>query len=145
MRRTELVTAATLVGMGLATIGVLIPRYVADTPGSSVLSPAFMPYVAAALATCAAASLLVDALRGRGGDGAAFTMSHWRFLGASVAVLVGSCALMSLFGYLAGAPAIVAGMLLLARARPVTVVAAALVTPVALWLLFATLLATPLP
>jgi hypothetical protein len=52
---------------------------------------------------------------------------------------------MSLFGYLAGAPAIVAGTLLLARVRLVTAVVAAVLTPGALWLLFAKLLATPLP
>jgi hypothetical protein len=145
VRRTQLVTAATLVVIGLGTMGLLIPLYVADTGGSSNLSPAFMPYVAAALAIGGAASLLVGALRSRGGDGAAFTKGNWRFLGASVAVLVGSCGLMSLLGYLAGAPALVAGMLLLARVHPATVVAAAVVAPVALWLLFARLLATPLP
>lgn len=145
MRRTELLTATALVLVGLGVIGVLIPRYVVDSGGSSALSPAFMPYVAAVLATAGASSLLVAELRGRGGDGITFTNDNWRFLSASVAVLGGSCLLMSIFGYLVGGAAVVAGMLLLARVRLSTVIFTAVAAPAAGWLLFAKLLATPLP
>jgi hypothetical protein len=145
VRRTELATATGLTVAGLGVIGVIIPRYVADIGVSSALSPAFMPYVAAVLATVGAASLLVAELRGRGGNAIPFTKSNWRFLGASVAVLIGSCLLMSILGYLVGGVALVAGMLLLARVRPSIVIAAAVLAPMAVWLLFTQLLATPLP
>jgi hypothetical protein len=145
VRRTELVTATALTVAGLGVIGVIIPRYVADIGVSSALSPAFMPYVAAVLTTVGAASLLVAELRGHGGDAVPFTKSNWRFLGASVAVLIGSCLLMSILGYLVGGVAVVAGMLLLARVRPSIVIAAAVLAPIAVWLLFTKLLATPLP
>jgi len=52
---------------------------------------------------------------------------------------------MRLLGYLAGATALVAGMLFVARAKPATIVVTAVAAPVALWLTFARLLATPLP
>jgi hypothetical protein len=52
---------------------------------------------------------------------------------------------MSFFGYLVGGAAVVAGMLLLARVRLSTVVVTAVLAPIAVWLTFAKLLATPLP
>ena len=60
-------------------------------------------------------------------------------------MLGGAWWLMSNAGYLAGGVALVAGMLLIARANVVTTVATAVLTPVALWALFVVLLATPLP
>jgi hypothetical protein len=147
VRRAELFTAAMLVVAGLGALGVLIPRYVVDAPESVGLSPRFMPYAAAALATASALHLLVAALlRGDDSGGPApFTLENLRFACATAAVLGGSYVLMSLLGYLAGAAALVAGMLLVARAPLLTIVVTAVAAPVALWLVFARLLATPLP
>lgn len=146
MRRVELVTAALLVVAGLGALGVLIPHYVVGAPASVGLSPRFMPYVAAALATAAALYMLVAALLRRNGDGAApFALETLRFSCAAAAVLGGSYLLMSRLGYLPGAAALVAGLLAVARTKLVTIVVTAVAAPVALWLAFAWLLATPLP
>ena len=147
MRRTEILTAVLLVIAGCGAIAWLIPRYVVDTGASSALPPAFMPYVAAALVTAGALGWLVATLRRAdpGGLPAPLTLASLRFILASSAVLGGAWWLMSNAGYLAGGVALVAGMLLIARANVVTTVATAVLTPVALWALFVVLLATPLP
>jgi hypothetical protein len=146
VRRTEVVTAAILVVLGICAIGVLIPRYVDDAAAGVGLSPRFMPYVAAFMATAAALGLLVGALLRRD-DGlrSALDGASLRFFGASIAALGGAYVLMSLLGYLVGGAAFVAGTLLVARAKPMTIAVAATVTPTLLWLTFARLLATPLP
>lgn len=148
VRKDELTIAIALVVAGLLTMVVVIPRYVVGGAVGGGLSPAFMPYVAAALATLSALGLLLENLRRRdlsGSDGARLTLANLAFLGACVLVLGASYALMSLFGYVAGGIALVAGLLALARVRPVTLAIAAVTAPVALWLLFVVLLATPLP
>lgn len=145
MRRTEILTAALLVFAGFGAIGWLIPRYVVDTGASSALPPAFMPYVAAGLVTAAALGWLSSTLwRGGHGD-PPLTFGSLRFLIASLAVLCGACVLMSVAGYIVGGIALVAGVLLVARARPVTILVTAVSAPAALWALFVQLLGTPLP
>jgi hypothetical protein len=146
VRRVELVTAALLVIVGLCALGVLIPLYVVGAPVGVALSPRFMPYVAAVLATAAALHLLVAALLRRdGGRPAQLALESLRFACAAAAVLGGSYFLMSRIGYLPGAAALVAGLLAVARAKVVTIVVTAVAAPVVLWLTFAWLLATPLP
>ena len=51
MRRADLISAAVFVVLGLVTIFVAVPRYVARTAADGELSSAFMPYVAASLLT----------------------------------------------------------------------------------------------
>jgi hypothetical protein len=146
VRRVELITAAVLVVAGLGALGVLIPLYVVGAPVGVGLSPRFMPYVAATLATAAALQMLVAALLRRDRDGATpCTPETLWFACAAAAVLGGSYLLMSRFGYLSGAAALVAGLLAVARAKIVTIVVTAVAAPVVLWLTFAWLLATPLP
>ena len=141
--------AASLVVLGLVAIFIVIPYAVVDAPASSGLAPAFMPYVAASLATLAALGWLAGLLRGARVDPAAAApaaaKSDWRFVVAGAAVLGVSFLLMSAFGYLAGGAVLVGGTLALARAKLATLVATAIVAPVMLWLLFAHFLATPLP
>lgn len=147
MRKDELNMAIALVVAGFLTMAVVIPRYVVgDTVGDG-LSPAFMPYVAAALATLAALGMLLESLRRRddSAGGARLTRANVVFLGACALVLGASYALMGLFGYVAGGIALVAGLLALARVRPWTLAVAAVMAPIALWLFFVGLLATPLP
>jgi hypothetical protein len=146
VRRTDVVTAAILVVLGMCAIGVLIPRYVDDASAGAALSPRFMPYVAALLATAAALGLLVGALLRRN-DGLRSSLdgASLRFFGSSIAALGGAYVLMSLLGYFVGGAAFVAGTLFVARAKPMTIVVAATATPTVLWLTFARLLATPLP
>jgi hypothetical protein len=145
MRRTDLLTAALLVLAGVGAIGWLIPRYVADTGASSALPPAFMPYVAAGLLTAAALGWLLSTLWQHDQSDTPLTLGSLRFLLASLAVLCGACVLMNVAGYIAGGTALVAGMLLVARARPVTILVTAVAAPAALWALFVQLLGTPLP
>ena len=145
MRRTELIAAASLVVLGVVAIFVVIPYAVVDAPASSGLAPAFMPYVAASLATLAALGWLAGLLRGASADPTAAAHGDWRFVVAGAAVLGVSFLLMSAFGYLAGGAVLVAGTLALARVKLATIVTAAIVAPVALWLLFVHFLATPLP
>jgi hypothetical protein len=135
VRRVELVTAALLVVAGLGALGVLIPLYVVGAAVGVGLSPRFMPYVAA----------VVAALLRRNGDRAPVTFETLWFACAAAAVLGGSYLLMSRIGYLPGAAALVAGVLVVARAKVVTIVVTAVAAPVVLWLTFAWLLATPLP
>jgi hypothetical protein len=107
-----------------------------------------MPYVATALATLAAALLLVTRLRRPTPDAegsAPMTGDSWLFLGASVVVLGSTFVLMDRAGYLWGASACVAGFMLLARARPAVIAGTAIAFPLALWLLFDKLLGFPLP
>jgi hypothetical protein len=145
VRRTELLTAAVLVVLGLATILVVIPQAVDEAPVSGGLSPAFMPYVAAALGTAAALGWLVQLLRHADPEPAAAERGDWRFIGLAVLVLGGAYWLMGVLGFVAGGAALVAGALALARARLATIAGVALVAPAALWWLFAHVLATPLP
>ena len=149
MRRTEVIAAASLVVLGVVAILIVIPSAVVDAPASSGLSPAFMPYVAASLATLAALGWWASGLRGASADSAAAAgaaaKSDWRFVVAGAAVLGVSFLLMSTFGYLAGGAVLVAGTLALARARLATIVVTAIAAPVVLWLLFSHFLATPLP
>lgn len=150
MRRSELIVALVLAVAGALMLAVLIPNYVAGDPSSDGLSPAFMPYVAAVLATLSALAMLVGGLR-RGTAASAsetqpaLTRDNLRFLAAAAVVLGVSYALMSLFGYLAGGIALTAGILKLARVRVVPLVVTSLAAPVVLWLFFVALLATPLP
>lgn len=144
MRRLDLVVAVTLLVGGLLTIAVLIPRYVAGAPLSGGLSPAFMPYVAAGLATLAALGMLVEALRARDAPFAT-PFLNLRFLAAAAAVLGASYALMAWLGYVIGGAVLVAGLLAVARVKLVPLTVAAVAAPLALWLFFVALLATPLP
>jgi hypothetical protein len=147
VRKDELITAAALAVGGVLAITVVIPRYVAGTAVGGGLSPAFMPYVAAALVTLSALGILVGGLRhsDESASQARLTTAHLRFLGCCALVLGASYALMSVAGYVAGGIVLMAGLLGLARARLVTIVVAAVVAPTLLWLLFVELLATPLP
>lgn len=147
MRKDELSIAVALVVAGLLTIAVVIPRYVVGSPIGTGLSPAFMPYVAAGLATLAALGMLLESFgrRDASAGSAGLTRANLKFLCACAVVLGASYALMSLFGYVAGGVALVAGVLALARVAPMTLAIAAVAAPVALWLLFVGLLATPLP
>ena len=147
MRRTELIAAASLVVLGLVAIFIVIPSAVVDAPASSGLAPAFMPYVAASLATLAALGWLAGLLRGASADStaAAPAKGDGRFVVAGAVVLGVSFLLMNAFGYLTGGAALVAGTLALARVKLATIVATAVVAPVVLWVLFSHFLATPLP
>jgi hypothetical protein len=149
VRRTELIAAASLVALGVVAIFVVIPSGVVAAPASSGLAPAFMPYVAASLATLAALGWLVSELRGASADSPAAapasTKSDWRFAVAATAVLGVSLLLMSAVGYLAGGAVLVAGTLALARVKLAAIVVTAIVAPAVLWVLFAYFLATPLP
>jgi hypothetical protein len=143
VRRANLIVAVTLLVGGLLTIAVVIPRYVAGAPASGGLSPAFMPYVAAGLATLAALAMLAEAVRER--EARPAPEFDGRFIVAAAAVLGASFALMAWLGYVVGGAALVGGILALARVRPLPLVVTAVATPVALWLFFVALLATPLP
>lgn len=147
MRRADLISAALLVALGLATIFVIIPRYVTGSALGGDLSPAFMPYVAAELATGAAVLLLAGTIR-RTADAdepAPLPKGSWIFVATTAGVLAATVALMSYFGYLAGAAAIVAGFMWIARASVRVVAGTAVAFPVVLWLLFDRLLGFPLP
>ena len=147
MRRDELIVAATLVAGGVLTIAVVIPRYVAGGAVGGGLSPAFMPYVAAALVTLSALGMLLQGLRRRDAapEHARLTLANLRFACACALVLGSAYALMTWFGYVAGGIALVAGFLKLARVKAVPLAITAVAAPVALWLLFVGLLAMPLP
>jgi hypothetical protein len=151
VRRTELIAAASLVVLGVVAIFVVIPSGVVAAPASSGLAPAFMPYVAASLATLAALGWLVSELRGASARSPAAaaapasTKSDWRFAVAATAVLGVSLLLMSAAGYLAGGAVLVAGTLALARVKLAAIVVTAIVAPAVLWVLFGYFLATPLP
>ncbi|MBN1238355.1 MAG: tripartite tricarboxylate transporter TctB family protein [Gammaproteobacteria bacterium] len=147
MRRADLISGALFVALGLVTILVIIPRYVTGGALGANLSPAFMPYVAAALATGAAALLCAGAIKRRAGadEPAPLPKGSWIFVATTAGVLAATFALMSYLGYLAGAAAIVAGFMGIARASVRVVVGAAAAFPVVLWLLFDRLLGFPLP
>lgn len=147
MRRADLISAALFVVLGLVTIFAIIPAHVAGSSLGDDLSPAFMPYVAAALATGTMALLFVSRLaRKQGNDEPApLPAPSWVFIATAAAILAATFFLMSTFGYLAGAAAIVAGFMALARARLTVAAAAALAFPPVLWLLFDRLLGFPLP
>jgi Tripartite tricarboxylate transporter TctB family len=146
VRRTELFLAAAFVALGLVTMLVLVPKYVAGSVATEDLSPAFMPYVAAGLGTGAMALLFLIRLRRGGGEGPMpLPARSWAFIGTVAALLVAAFVLMDRFGYLAGAAALVAGFMLMVRASVRVVLGVAIVLPVALWLLFDKLLDFPLP
>ncbi len=146
MRRAELFLAAVFVVLGLVTIVVLVPKYVAGSIDAEDLSPAFMPYVATALGTGAMVLLFLTRLAPGGGeDRTPLPARSWAFIGAATAVLVVAFVLMDTIGYIAGAAAIVAGFLLMVRASMRVVLGVTIAFPVGLWLLFDKLLGFPLP
>jgi hypothetical protein len=147
MRRTDLVTAAVLLGLGLVTIFYLIPAYVAPSPWQGDLPPAFMPYVAALLGAAAMVALLVQRLTRAPADDrpAPLTRQSFAFVGAVVFVLAAAFLLLEHVGYLAGAAFIVAGFMTMARADVRATLLATLGFPVTLWLVFDRLLGFPLP
>jgi hypothetical protein len=147
LRRDKVIVAVALVAGGLLTCAVLIPRYVAGAPLSGGLSPAFMPYVAAGLATLSGLGVLLEGMRksDASADNSRLTRANLRFLGASAAVFGASYVLMALFGYVIGGVVLMAGLLKLARVKPVRIAIAAVAAPIALWLFFVGLLAMPLP
>ena len=132
---------------GLLAILVVIPGYVASDSVGDGLSPAFMPYVAAGIATLAALGMLFERPRARdASEGSArLTRANVMFLCAAAAVLGASYALMSSFGYVIGGVVLMAGLLKLAHVKPVPLIIAAVAAPAVLWLLFVQLLAMPLP
>jgi hypothetical protein len=140
-------TAALFVVLGVVTLLAGIPQYVAGDAADGDLSPAFMPYVAACLATGAMLLLFVTRLFDRTPDPGAPPLPPraWVFIGLCTAVLVAAFALMEAFGYLAGAVMLVAGFLLIVRADIKVAVGAAVALPLALWLLFDRALDFPLP
>lgn len=147
MRRTDIICAGLIFALGLVTIFYVIPNYVTGAGGTGELSPAFMPYVAAVLGTLAAVLLLVVRLV-RGGDdheSAPLTARSGLFIGIATSVLIVTFVLLDFVGYFWGAAFIVAGFMILVRARVRAVVGTALAFPVALWLLFDRLLGFPLP
>ena len=146
MRRTELITAGLLIVLGLLTIVVIIPRYVAVVAGDG-LSPAFMPYIAAILATTAMVILTVRRWRMPASEDtpAPFTWQSARFCFYVVCAFGGSFVLLSTVGYLAGAAVLAASASMLARATPRLVAVSAVAFPLVLWTLFTYLLDTPLP
>jgi hypothetical protein len=147
VRRADLITAALFLVLGVLTILALIPRYVDAGAADGDLSPAFMPYVAAGLATGAMLLLLVTRLLERkpGAGDTPLPPRAWLFIGTIVAVLAASFALMEAFGYLPGAAMLVAGFLLIVRADVKVALGAAVALPLALWLLFDVALDFPLP
>ena len=147
MRRTDIVTAGLFIVIGLVTIVYVIPTYVMGGTDSDDLSPAFMPYVAAVIATVAATGLLVTRLVRRSAqeEPTPLPWESWLFLAASVVVLGVTFVLMDRVGYLWGAASVVGGFMLLARAPAGIIVGTAIAFPVALWLLFDKLLGFPLP
>jgi FtsH-binding integral membrane protein len=115
------------------------------SPGE--LSPVFMPYVAAAIGCLAL--LLMAAARLTGGSSAAgqraLPSRSWLFIAAAVAVMAVGFTAMSVYGYLTGAAATIAGFLMLGRADLRVVIGGAILLPLLLWLLFSKLLGFPLP
>jgi len=132
-----------------ASLARAVARINEDDAESPVgeLSPAFMPYVAAALAGGALLLMLVGRLAGRGrrAESAPFSGASWIFISLSILMLAVTYVLMEKLGYLIGAAAIVAGFMALARAKLSVVIGAAAVFPLVLWLLFDKLLGFPLP
>jgi hypothetical protein len=122
-------------------------RQSASGARGGVLSPSFMPYVAAGIGAGALALLLAARILRKEDDTeiVALPVEGWLFIGSAVVVLAGAFLLMELYGYLLGAGVIVAGFLVLARARLWAIVGTAILFPVALWLLFDRLLGFPLP
>jgi hypothetical protein len=111
------------------------------------LSLFFMPYVAVALGVIAMILMLAARiLHGRNNsESSLLPLASWVFIGTATAVLSVTLVLMNFYGYLTGATTIVAGFMLMARARIWVVLGTAIVLPVGLWLLFEKLLGFPLP
>lgn len=147
MRRADIISAGILFVFGLATIFLIIPKYVAGSAVGGDLSPAFMPYVAAIAGTVAVGILFITKLvRASGTDEPSpLSKSSWYFVGCSVAVLMMSFLLLDFLGYLPGAAAMVAGFMILGRTNIKVVLGTMAAFPVALWLLFDKLLGFPLP
>ncbi len=147
MRRTDLISAGVLGLLGLLTIFVIIPRQVTQDVGFGDLPPAFMPYVAAVLATAAALLLLVARLvrAPETDEPAPLDRPSWLFVGAACAVLAGALVLMQLLGYLAGAAVLVGGFTAIGGASWKATAGMAVLFPLALWLLFDGVLGFPLP
>jgi len=147
MGRSDIISAAVLAALGLVTIFAVVPAYVPGDAYNGELTPSFMPYVATVLGTAAAILLLaVRLVRRRTDDGPApLPRQSWLYVCVVTAVLVASFVLMDLFGYLAGAAAVVGGFMALARADLKVIVGTAIAFPVVLWFLFDRVLGFPLP
>ena len=124
----------------------LIDTMASNQPNGD-LSLFFMPYVAVALGVIAMILMLAARiLHGRNNsESSLLPLASWVSIGTATAVLSVTLALMNFYGYLAGATTIVAGFMLMARARIWVVLGTAIALPVGLWLLFEKLLGFPLP
>ncbi|MCD6073927.1 MAG: hypothetical protein K0Q70_810 [Rhodospirillales bacterium] len=147
MRRSDIISAGLFFVLGFLTIFAIIPIYVDGSARGGDLSPAFMPYVAAAIGTVAAGLLLIVRLMRKDieDEPNPVPKGSWYFIAVASLVLGVTFLLMDIFGYLLGAAAIVAGFMALARADLKVIVGTAIVFPVSLWLLFDKLLGFPLP
>ena len=147
MRRADIASSGIIFALGLVTIFVIIPKFVAGSAIGGDLSPAFMPYVAATIMTVTAGILCLVRIYGDGGDAepAVFPRESWYFIACSVVIFVIAFVLMDTLGYLAGAAVIVAGFMTLARTEVKVVVLSTVAFPLTLWLLFDKLLNFPLP
>ena len=147
MRRADLISAGLLVVLGCVALLYVIPNFVTAGAEGDDVSPAFMPYVAASLATVSMVILLGSRwLRTPVSDEAApFTRASAAFIGIAIVVLLATFVLLEEVGYRAGAACIVAGFMAMARAGWRATLVAAVVFPLALWGLFDRLLGFPLP
>jgi len=148
MRRTEIISAAVLVLFSSVVIVAVIPTYVAGGGQEIDLPPAFMPYIAAG--TLLLVMIIYGGLRllRRYPDdelAGPIALGSWLYVAAVVATFVATFVVTSMFGYLAGAPLIVAGFMAIARAKPTVVLGTAIAFPVAIWLFMEKLLGFPLP
>lgn len=148
MRRADLISSGVLVALGLIAFLYWIPVYAPGAGDGEDLSPAFMPYVAAGLATAAMLWLFATRLLRAKVDAVApapLSRGSWLFVATATIVLAVTFVLLDRVGYVAGAACIVAGFMAMARVRWRTILGAAVVFPAALWLLFDKLLGFPLP
>lgn len=148
MRTTDLVSAAVLVAFGVIMLIVVIPSYVAAGSGDGSLPPAFMPYVAAAIITLMGATLFVQRILQTSSavdEPAPLVPGSALYIASITGIFIASFVVMKSFGYLYGAPIMVAGFMAITRTGWKAVISIAIVLPIVLWLLMEKLLKFPLP
>lgn len=130
MRRADLLTAAALVVIGMATIFVVIPMQTSGA-GAYGLPPALFPTVSMAVVTGLAALLFAASVRRREPDARAPTYT-WSLAGRMGLVTLALLGCIAVTGFtrldIGGALTVSVFMLIMGERRPLHLIAAAVVT-----------------
>lgn len=146
MRKTDIVVASMLGVAWLVIALYVIPNYV-GTALAGTLSPTFMPYTVVIIGLGLLTGVLVQRVLDKNSapGPAPFDKRSAGFIAGMIATMFVAYFVIDRLGYLYGAPILIAGFMLLSRAKLWTIPIVAIATPFILWAVSWYGLTIPLP